>query len=400
VSGFTAPSANYTVTQPSGLTANIAAAGLTDSDGDGLTDAQEAVLGTNPNKVDTDGDGLNDNVETGTGTFVAAPGGSERPVTFTIVTNKITDGQAGTTSLVSTNGGSMSGKIMDGTVEAGEWSLSDFRFVRKANSAAMTLAGASFASNGTTTTNPYGRAGVGVDMGNGGSEPAGVMKFSYNVQVSMKPGYRSSKIFFLGKNPAVNRSYGPSSNNAVGSIQATGFAGTGTVRNPSNNLVTPDGTTFSAGQLLSAYYAPTPAAQDSGFGDYSGNAIAWALEVPAGDSAGFLVDFTAGTRSAASEGTAFSVQVFQEDTGTSPLLADTDGDGLSDAAEVAAGTNPNKTDTDEDGLSDTQEGTLGSNPTNALSMPKTKVVYWGPASGVAAANVPTNLPSDIVKISA
>jgi hypothetical protein len=33
-------------------------------------------------------------------------------------------------------------------------------------------------------------------------------------------------------------------------------------------------------------------------------------------------------------------------------------------------------------------------------MPKTKLVYWGPATGVAAANVPANLPSDIVKISA
>ncbi len=107
-----------------------------DTDGDGLSDAREALLGTDPAKVDTDGDGLNDNVETGTGVFVAAPGGTERPVTFTIVTNKITDGQAGTTSLVSTNGGSMSGKIMDGTVPAGDWFLSDFRFVRKASSAA------------------------------------------------------------------------------------------------------------------------------------------------------------------------------------------------------------------------------------------------------------------------
>ena len=31
-----------------------------DSDGDGLTDAQEAALGTDPNQVDSDGDGLND----------------------------------------------------------------------------------------------------------------------------------------------------------------------------------------------------------------------------------------------------------------------------------------------------------------------------------------------------
>ncbi|NBS55175.1 hypothetical protein EBT23_06445, partial [bacterium] len=352
---------------------------LADTDGDGLSDSREVALGTNPKSVDTDGDGLNDNVETGTGTFVAAPGGTERPVTFTVVTNKITDGQAGTTSLVSTNGGSMSGKIMDGTVEAGEWFLSDFRFVRKATSASMTLAGANFASNGTTTTNPYGRAGVGVDMSNGGSEPAGIMKFSYGIQVSMKPGYRAAKIFLLGKNPAVNRSYGPQSNNVVGSIIASGFSGTGTVKNPSNNLVSSNGTIFTSGQSLSAYYTNPPTGQNSGFGDYSDSAIAWGLEVPGANPVGFAVDFTAGTKSAASEATAFSAQVFHEDTGTSPLSADSDGDGLSDSVETGtgiyvsatnAGTDPNKADTDGDGVSDGVEvNTLGTNPNLASSNP-------------------------------
>ncbi|EKD63524.1 MAG: putative calcium-binding protein, partial [uncultured bacterium] len=39
---------------------------VTDSDGDGLTDAQEATLGTNPNNADSDGDGLNDGAEVNT----------------------------------------------------------------------------------------------------------------------------------------------------------------------------------------------------------------------------------------------------------------------------------------------------------------------------------------------
>ncbi|TDQ32248.1 T9SS type B sorting domain-containing protein [Zeaxanthinibacter enoshimensis] len=36
-----------------------------DSDGDGLLDGQEAILGTNPNNVDTDADNINDNIEVG-----------------------------------------------------------------------------------------------------------------------------------------------------------------------------------------------------------------------------------------------------------------------------------------------------------------------------------------------
>lgn len=39
-----------------------------DSDGDGLTDAEEAILGTDPNNADTDGDGVNDGDEIANGT--------------------------------------------------------------------------------------------------------------------------------------------------------------------------------------------------------------------------------------------------------------------------------------------------------------------------------------------
>jgi autotransporter-associated beta strand protein len=363
---------------------------LADSDGDGLSDSQEVALGTNPKSVDTDGDGLNDNVETGTGTFVAAPGGSQLPATFTIVTNKITDASDGGT-LTSANGGSMSGKIMNGTQEAGEWFLSDFRYTRKAVGGTRTLTGAVFTTN--TVGNPYPRGGVGMDIHTGGNEPDGVVKFSYRVQVAMKPGYRAAQIFLLGRNPTTARNYGPAGT-AIGnggSIVVSGFPGTNTgiVGDPNDNLVAAEGDTFSSGADLLGYKgAEKTSAQTT-----------WYLRVPASEPVSYSLDLT-GQSSASSESTAFSVQVFQEDTGTSPLLADTDGDGLSDGAEVAAGADPNKTDTDGDGLTDGQEATLGSNPNNALSMPKTKVVYWGPASGVAAANVPTNLPSDIVKISA
>ncbi|NDA27092.1 MAG: hypothetical protein EBZ05_09755, partial [Verrucomicrobia bacterium] len=68
VSGYVAPSANYTVTQPIGLSADITPAVNLDTDGDGLSDAEEATLGTNPSLADTDGDGVSDGAEVRSGT--------------------------------------------------------------------------------------------------------------------------------------------------------------------------------------------------------------------------------------------------------------------------------------------------------------------------------------------
>ena len=53
-----------------------------------------------------------------------------------------------------------------------------------------------------------------------------------------------------------------------------------------------------------------------------------------------------------------------EINGTNPLVADTDGDGLNDGAEVSAGSNPFDTDTDSDGMPDGWEVQYGLNPTN------------------------------------
>ena len=56
--------------------------------------------------------------------------------------------------------------------------------------------------------------------------------------------------------------------------------------------------------------------------------------------------------------------------GTNPNLADTDSDGLSDGAEVYTyGTNPLSADTDGDGYNDSVEITFGSNPLDANSIP-------------------------------
>jgi len=51
--------------------------------------------------------------------------------------------------------------------------------------------------------------------------------------------------------------------------------------------------------------------------------------------------------------------------GTDPRQGDTDGDGLSDKRELALGTNPTVTDTDSDGLSDQREASGKTDPTEA-----------------------------------
>src|SRR5262249_27477401 len=64
------------------------------------------------------------------------------------------------------------------------------------------------------------------------------------------------------------------------------------------------------------------------------------------------------------------VYVGPNDTGTNPLLADSDSDGLSDGSEVNVyHTNPLLTDSDGDGFSDGLEVATGSLPTAPASTP-------------------------------
>lgn len=75
-SGGVVPQKGGTPTAPSGTATSSAQTGLpgivdrtpdytgaTDTDKDGLPDARERILGTNPNKADTDGDGYSDGEE-------------------------------------------------------------------------------------------------------------------------------------------------------------------------------------------------------------------------------------------------------------------------------------------------------------------------------------------------
>jgi hypothetical protein len=68
--------------------------------------------------------------------------------------------------------------------------------------------------------------------------------------------------------------------------------------------------------------------------------------------------------------TGTGIYVSPTSTGTNPNVADSDGDGILDGAEVAIhGTNPNLADSDADGFDDLFEINTGFNPTLATSTP-------------------------------
>jgi len=85
--------------------------------------------------------------------------------------------------------------------------------------------------------------------------------------------------------------------------------------------------------------------------DTDGDGIQDAIEIAEGTDA----------RAADSDGDGLDDAV-EADYGSDPLLADTDEDGLDDAAEVAGKTSPALADTDADGLNDGAEITAGTNP--------------------------------------
>jgi len=315
-----------------------------DSDGDGCGDAYEAGATTNNSPTFAFGgpfgtNGLADALET-TNT-------SPLPVVYSITTNNLALASAGS-SLTSTNAGAMSGQIMLGSVEAGRWFLTDFRYTRKATGTTNRLTGTNFIT--ANTNNPYGQAGVGMEMILG-AESNGVTGFSYQVRVEMNPGYRADRIRFLGRNPASSLWYGPAvgTNGTVlspgGSIRVTGFAGAnaGVVSDPDDNLVANDGQTFSAGVDLQGYKG----------GEKTAAQVTWALAVPANDPVSLSVDYTGQAFSAVNEATAFAVEVLPDGTesgtinytSTYNLMAlsasrsecvDTDGDGVPDYRDADA----------------------------------------------------------------
>jgi len=137
---------------------------------------------------------------------------------------------------------------------------------------------------------------------------------------------------------------------------------TGGLYNPTTDtwLATPDTNTPIARRYATAVWTGTSAIFWGGSDNsqYYGDTFSLAAD---GDNDGVADIYETGT----------GIYVSPTNTGTSPTLADTDSDGLSDGTEIYQySSNPNLADTDSDGFADGFEVVTGFSPTLATSTPE------------------------------
>ncbi len=374
-----------------------------DGDGDGLTDAQEAELGTDPLLADTDGDGLED--------------GEETESTLTDPLNEDTDGDGGGDGLEARFGGdpldpdSVLGSFLIRNVKAAEGiqfdSMDTFKEALESNADL-----ASEASETATFINyrdnasghfaddelpfpVFGEFGTNDDFGIHVTgkffvSEAGVRTFGINSDdgnqlmidgelVVEDPGTHGSRDIF----GSVDLTEGEHSLEFFyyergGGAHVELFV----------NAFTGDVASFEDGTfvLLPGFGVPNPDLDGDGLGDswevrFFGNLDQGAEENGDDDGLTNLQEFTLGTDPTKpdtdSDGLSDGVEV-TGDPATDPINPDTDGDGLSDGVETNTGTfasasdtgtNPTEEDSDGDGFRDGWEVVEMSDPTNGESVP-------------------------------
>jgi hypothetical protein len=338
---YTATDVAGNLALPVTRTVNVVIDPTIDTDGDGLTDVQEATLGTSPLLADTDGDGANDKLERDLGnspteanvynrlingsfedgTVKPSPGGNlpthqdNVPGWKTTANNNFTIELWGAGFTPSGSGGSSGG---DGNV------LAELNYI-----ASGTLYQDVIMTVGTTVSYSF------LHRGRSGTE---TIEFRIDRLVG-GPGSAVEANFF-------NRQV------STGNGAWVRYRGT------------PSGTVQAGKTYRFSYASIFP---DGG----SGNLL---------DGASFEIDQDADGLTDSVE-TNTRTYVSANNTGTDPLDFDSDDDGLKDGEEVITyGTNPNIPDTDGDGFRDGVEVAAGTNSTQSSSSPTPPVLTVQPAS--------------------
>jgi len=403
---------------------------LADTDGDGLSDSAEVngATPTNPNKADSDNDGFSDPAELQAGTNPNSA--ADNPLTFVIANSQAeysgTQGQNGwyngyrnftldggetdydpATQFIPFPGGTTEPNAWDGVTQmwtgsnwdmntdaAGPWTQIDSLFIHPngVNSApneehwairrwvaseltaetpvAIVWQVRKDGSGGTGVTGSLAINGKRVDSKTiAGTDTTGEVRHFY---ANLKPG----DVVDLALTPE-----GLNNDRADGSDGSRTWFWVDTrlprePRQPNGSLFIPAGSPDTDGDGLPDFWERIYASDLTTLtanGDNDNDGVPNSTEF-ARDSNPLLAD-TDGDGLSDSAETGSGTFVSATNTGSSPRNADSDGDGLTDSAEVNTHhTDPNKADTDGDGFSDSSEIATGHNPNDPNINPNTSKI--------------------------
>jgi hypothetical protein len=317
-----------TSTQGTGLCSTNAIVTASDLDNDGLTDAEEAILGTNPNKADTDGDGINDLTEVGV----------DHIYTVGIDTNPLdadTDDDG----------------LSDGTEDANKNGLVDLGET-KPLLADSDLDGIKDGVESGVTAGVADPDGAGPLLG---TNPA-LFVADADPLTTTDPTKLDSDGDGLNDGMEDVNFNGKQDNPVIGGTGTTGSGETDPTDPDSDNDLLSDGVEKNGTGVLALYGPTNPMDSDTDDGgtddrkeaviDHTNPTLTHGSDDVDGDSDG--------------DGLGNATELL---LGTDPLNADTDGDGITDLAEVGpdkvynvgVDTNPADADTDDDGINDGNE---------------------------------------------
>jgi len=313
---------------------NLSQTASGDPDNDGLTNAQEFASGTNPNNADTDNDGLNDGVETKTGIFVSSSNTGTDPLVADTDGDGFRDGvETNTGTFVSATNTGTSPLVADQRVflvgdnalfPGGEWQVDN------TNNLLFPTSGGAY-TNAKSVTKPIANPGF--------------MEFKFTAgNWDVNWGVGTNTVITVNTNTGLVsgtliQDKLPTTNDVTANIKIHLARGehTFTFNNATNSFL------FSVARNTYTNYAAYVAAYG-------------------------LIGYDADPTEDPDNDTLTNQQEFAANT--APNLADTDGDGLSDAEELAGSngfvTNPLLFDSDADGLPDLWEMQNGLNPISAL----------------------------------